>query len=127
MESPCTTTGHLDFEIALARAGGELELLREIAALFLEYCDQWMTEIREAVARGDAQAVENGAHGLKGSVANFGAEAAVEAALHLEQLGRRRDLTVVAKAVHTLEIALAALRPELEALCQVANVPVTAP
>jgi two-component system, sensor histidine kinase and response regulator len=116
MESLASTTAHLDFEVALARAGGDLELLREIAVLFLQHCDHWMTEIREAVACGDAQAVENGAHGLKGSVANFGAEAAVEAALRLEQLGRRRDLTVVDQAVHALEIALAALRPELEAL-----------
>jgi two-component system, sensor histidine kinase and response regulator len=116
MESLSPTTAHLDFEVALARAGDDLELLREIAALFLENCDQWMTEIRQAVARGDAQAVEDGAHTLKGSVATFGAEAAVEAALHLEQLGRRRDLTIAAEAVHTLEIALAALRPELEAL-----------
>jgi two-component system, sensor histidine kinase and response regulator len=116
MESLGTTKAHLDFEVALARAGGDLGLLRDIATVFLQYCDQWMTEIREAVARGDAQAVENGAHGLKGSVANFGAEAAVDAALRLEQLGRRRDLTTVAKAIHTLESALAALRPELEAL-----------
>jgi HPt (histidine-containing phosphotransfer) domain-containing protein len=116
MESLGPTTAHLDFEVALSRAGDDLELLREIAALFLENCDQWMTEIRLAAARGDAQAVSDGAHGLKGSVANFGAEAAVEAALRLEQLGRRRDLTVVDKAVHALEIALAALRPELEAL-----------
>lgn len=116
MESLGITTAHLDFEVALARAGGDLELLRDIAALFLECCDQWIKDIHEAVARGDAQAVENGAHTLKGSVATFGAEAAVDAALHLEQLGRRRDLTVVAKAVHSLETALAALRPELEAL-----------
>ena len=116
MESLGPTTAQLDFEIALERAGGDLELLRDIAALFLEHCDQWMTEIREAVARADAQAVEHGAHGLKGSVANFGAEAAVEAALCLEQLGRRRDLTAAATAVRSLEMALAALRPELEAL-----------
>jgi two-component system, sensor histidine kinase and response regulator len=116
MESLSPTITHLDFEVALARAGGDLDLLREIAALFLQHCDQWMTEIREAADRGDAQAVADGAHGLKGSVANFGAEAAVEAALRLEVLGRRRDLRVVGKAVQTLEIALAALRPELEAL-----------
>lgn len=116
MESLATTKAHLDFEVALARTGGDLDLLRDIAALFLNCCDQWMTEIHEAVAREDAQAVEHGAHTLKGSVATFGAEAVVEAAFHLEQLGRRRDLTVVAKAVHTLEIALAGLRPELEAL-----------
>lgn len=106
----------LDREMALSRAGGDIELLREIATLFLENYAQWMAEIREAATRGDAQALEHGAHGLKGSVANFGADAAVEAALELEQLGRRRNLTEVAKTLNTLELALAALRPELEAL-----------
>ena len=46
----------------------------------------------------------------------FGAGAAVKAALELEQLGRRRDLAEVTKAIDTLDLALAALRPELEAL-----------
>ena len=40
----------------------------------------------------------------------------MEAALELEQIGRRRDLAEVTKAFNTLELALAALRPELEAL-----------
>ena len=40
----------------------------------------------------------------------------MKAALELEQLGRRRDLDEVTKAVDALELALAVLRPELEAL-----------
>jgi hypothetical protein len=32
------------------------------------------------------------------------------------QIGRRRDLVEATKALRTLELALAALRPELEAL-----------
>lgn len=106
----------LDHEMALSRAGGDIGLLREIAMLFLENQGKWVGEIRDAAAHGDAQALERVAHGLKGSVANFGAEAAVDAALELEQIGRRRDLAEVAKALNTLELALAALRPELEAL-----------
>ena len=106
----------LDREMALSRAGGDIGLLREIAMLFLDNHAKWVAEIREAAECGDGQALELAAHGLKGSVANFGAEAVVEAALELEQIGRRRDLAEVTKALNTLELALAALRPELEAL-----------
>jgi HPt (histidine-containing phosphotransfer) domain-containing protein len=106
----------LDRKVALSRVDGDVELLKEIAVLFLENYEMWLSELREAAARGDARVVENTAHGLKGSVANFGAQAAVEAALRLETLGRGRDLTDVSQSLAALESALAALRPELESL-----------
>jgi len=106
----------LDHDTALARAGGDAALLQEIASLFLENYGQWMTELREAVARGDPPAIARGAHGIKGSVANFGAAEAVKAAFQLEQAGRNCDLREVAKVLDSLELALAVLRPELEAL-----------
>jgi two-component system sensor histidine kinase/response regulator len=106
----------LDLEVALARVGGDPDLLKEIAVLFLDHYTEWLGEIREAAGRGDAKGVENTAHGLKGSVANFGAQAAVDAAMHLESLGRSRDLTDVGTSLAALESALSALRPELESL-----------
>jgi HPt (histidine-containing phosphotransfer) domain-containing protein len=106
----------LDHDVALARAGGDVVLLREIAMLFLENYAKWMSDLRDAVTRGDTYGVERSAHGLKGSVANFGATAAVEAALQLERAGRGKDLTEVEKVLNSLELALAALHPELEAL-----------
>ena len=109
-------THALDREIALSRVGGDTELLKEIAALFLENYNVWLGELHQAVSRGDAKAVEQAAHGLKGSVANFGAQAVVEAALKLESVGRSRDLTDVSSSLTALESALAALRPELESL-----------
>jgi hypothetical protein len=112
-----TTTGPaLDREVALERVGGDPELLKEIAVLFLDHYNDWLGELREAAGRGDAKGVENTAHGLKGSVANFGAQAAVDAALRLENLGRSRDLTDVTPSLAALESALTALRFELEAL-----------
>jgi HPt (histidine-containing phosphotransfer) domain-containing protein len=106
----------LDRDVALARAGGDAVLLREIAALFLENYGDWLTELQGAVARGDAQGIARSAHGIKGSVANFGAVPAVDAALKLEQMGRQCDLAEVVKVLNSLELALAALHPELEAL-----------
>jgi HPt (histidine-containing phosphotransfer) domain-containing protein len=106
----------LDLEIALTRVGGDPELLKEIAVLFLDNYHAWLGELREAAGRGDAEGVEHTAHGLKGSVANFGAQAAVDAALRLENLGRSGDLSDVSSSLAALESALTALRPELESL-----------
>ena len=69
-----------------------MELLQELAGLFLDECPQRMAEIREAIARRDAAALEQAAHALKGSVANFGARAAIEAAHRLEMAGARAGL-----------------------------------
>ena len=106
----------LDRNVALERVGGDAELLHEIAALFLENYEQWCAELTQAAERGDAAGLERAAHGLKGSVANFGAQPAVDAAFAIEQIGRSRNLAEVSSAIHTLELALTALRPELESL-----------
>ncbi len=114
MDSP--TEILFDRNLALARVGGDLELLREIAALFLETYPESLSELHQAADRGDAKALERSAHGLKGSVANFGAYAAVEAAKTLEGLGRAQKLDDAAQALKNLEAALASLHPELAAL-----------
>jgi HPt (histidine-containing phosphotransfer) domain-containing protein len=106
----------LDRDLALSRVGGDAELLKEIAALFLDDYPKVLAEIRAAAARGDSPGIEHAAHGLKGSVANFGAQAAVDAAFRLEQMGLARDLTGVREAIDTLARALDALHPELKAL-----------
>ncbi len=102
--------------VALSRVGGDVELLKEIAQLFIEDYPKAMASIQHAADRGDAKALERTAHGLKGSVANFGAAAAVDAAKELESMGRAHRLAEVQQVIHTLELALAALRPELESL-----------
>jgi HPt (histidine-containing phosphotransfer) domain-containing protein len=111
-----TDNSSLDRDAALARVGGDTDLLREIAVLFIEDYPKVLTELREAIARGDANQVERTAHGLKGSVSTFGARAAMEAALKIETMGRARQITGVEQVMNTLEIALAALRLELERL-----------
>src|SRR4051812_17025255 len=62
----------LDHELAMSRVGGDVELLKELAELFLEEYPRLLAEIRAGYEHGDAKQVESSAHGLKGSVANFG-------------------------------------------------------
>ena len=106
----------LDLATALARVGGDLELLKEIAALFLDEYPRALDDIHAALANGDAPALERAAHGLKGSVANFGARGAVDAAFQLEQLGKAGKLDLVPPALAVLERALACLHAELSSI-----------
>jgi two-component system, sensor histidine kinase and response regulator len=106
----------LDRATALARVGGDLDLLKEIATLFLDEYPRALDEIHRALASGDAKTLERSAHGLKGSVANFGARAAVDAAFQLEQLGRAHKLDQVPPALAALEQTLASLHTELSSI-----------
>jgi len=91
-------------------------LLREIAILFIEQCPGALAEIQDAVTRGDAARLENAAHALKGSVANFGARDAVEAAFRLEQMGRTNQMSEAEEMLRKLEGALSAVCRELSTL-----------
>lgn len=106
----------LDREVALSRVGGDVQLLKEIAALFLSEYPKILDELRAAAERGDARRLERTAHSLKGSVSNFGAGVAVEAARSLEAMGRAHQLAEAEQVIRTLELALAALHSELEQL-----------
>lgn len=106
----------LDLQLALARVGGDKQLLREIAVLFIEDCPRAFAEIQAAVAAGNPAKLENAAHALKGSVANFGARNAVETAFLLEQMGRANEMSEAEETLRKLESALSAVCEELATL-----------
>ena len=79
-----------DMATALERVDGDLELMTELAGLFLGECPQRMEDIRRAIGERDGPGLERAAHYFKGSVGNFGARRASEAAERLERAGRDR-------------------------------------
>lgn len=105
-----------DLTEALARVDGDHELLTEMAELFLEESPRFVKEIQTAVERGDTQTLSYAAHTLKGSVGNFAATEAAEAARQLEQMGRKGDLAGADRELARLEAALARLAPALTEL-----------
>jgi HPt (histidine-containing phosphotransfer) domain-containing protein len=115
---PTDTSAILNLAAALDRVGGDKELLEEVAQLFLDTSPHLLAGIRQAVAARDAPALERSAHTLKGSVGNFGAEAAFQAALRLERIGRSRDLSGAEEALQALEGEMERLRPVLARLGQ---------
>jgi HPt (histidine-containing phosphotransfer) domain-containing protein len=106
----------LDKSVAFSRVDGDMALLREIVGLFLEDSPKLMQEIRTAVQQRDAAKLRRAAHTLKGSVGNFGAASAVEAALSLEMMGKSGVLHDLDTAFRRLEEVMAKVEPAIAAL-----------
>jgi CheY-like chemotaxis protein len=103
----------LDSAATLSRVEGDTELLAEMVRLFLEDCPRLISAVREALTRRDPQALQRAAHTLKGSVANFAAQSAFEAALRLEMMGRQGDLREAEEAYVALQQEIERLEPAL--------------
>jgi CheY-like chemotaxis protein/HPt (histidine-containing phosphotransfer) domain-containing protein len=77
-----------DKDEALKRVGGSDNILRELVELFRVECPKQMDEILQQRAAGDLSRLARAAHTLKGSVSIFAAQAAYDAALRIEKMGR---------------------------------------
>ncbi len=107
-----------DRDTALSRVGGDMDLLREIGALFLQEYPPVIRELRTAVTERDPKRIERRAHSLKGSVSTFGAGAAFQAAVELEKQGRSGDLAQVDTNFQLFESSLARLCAEIQTLIE---------
>jgi PAS domain S-box-containing protein len=100
----------LDRETALARVGGDLQLLGAIAELFLQEGEALAGDVRAAVAAADAGGLSRAAHRLKGSVATLAAQRATALTERLESLAEAGDLAPTHAALADLDAELARLR-----------------
>lgn len=105
----------LNWKGALVQAGGDEDLLKEVAEIFLREAPGWMDQIRDALDRHDSEQLRQVSHTLRGSLTTFAAARAVEAAEQLEAMGRSNQLdgsdaayTNLHEAVQELQKALAA-------------------
>jgi signal transduction histidine kinase/DNA-binding NarL/FixJ family response regulator/HPt (histidine-containing phosphotransfer) domain-containing protein len=114
--APAEVAHALDMPTALAGLGGNEQLLRKMAGMFLEDCPGHLNAIGEAIASGDSQRLAATAHSLKGATGIFAARAAFEAALRLEQMGRSGDLDQAEQAHEALKAEVDHLTRELSLL-----------
>ena len=96
-----------DFPKAMAIVDGDMELLSEIASLFLDDCHQKIDQIRGGIWAGDAGIVEEAAHSLKGAAESIGAKQLEQRFLQLEMAGK-------AGMPQESEIDLAELEQEMD-------------
>jgi PAS domain S-box-containing protein len=105
--------GEIDYSAALARVGGDADLLKELLGMFLEEYPRLLSQIREGLGGHDAASVSSAAHQLKGLLAQFGAETARQAAYAVEQPARQGDLSATGVHLQVLEAAMRRIHPEL--------------
>ena len=105
--------GEIDYSAALARVGGDADLLKELVGMFLEEYPRLLTQIREGLDRQDAAAASSAAHQLKGLLAQFGAEGGRQAAYAVEMPARQGDLATTGANLQLLEAAMRRIHPEL--------------
>jgi PAS domain S-box-containing protein len=106
----------LNEALLVSRVDSDPQLLRDLVDLFLEECPRLVDEIRVALDRKDAKAVERGAHSLKGCTSNLAAKMASEAALKVERLAHAGDLVRAESVLPELECQLVRLKPALLAV-----------
>lgn len=106
----------IDYETALARVGGDRELLAELAGMFEEEYPVLLDGVRTGLRSANGTAVNAAAHQLKGLLAQFGADRARDAAYRVETAGRAGELKEASEAFSELERLMEKLRPELRAM-----------
>ena len=98
---------------ALERLGGDADLLAQIAVIFRQTAPAKLAEIRQMLEAGNADALARAALSLKGSVANFSAARAWEAAKNLEMAGRGGQLGLARPLAVQLEHEVQCLLSDL--------------
>jgi HPt (histidine-containing phosphotransfer) domain-containing protein len=97
----------------LEAATGET-LLPRLLASFAAVTPPRLAALREAIATGDAHAVNQGAHTLNGSSANLGARHLAKLCEDLEMLGQTSDLSHAVSILASIEVEFLRVRMTLE-------------
>jgi CheY-like chemotaxis protein/HPt (histidine-containing phosphotransfer) domain-containing protein len=109
-----TAAGPIDIAVLREFANGDEDLVRHLTDLFLRTSQDLLTAMRDAIACGDARALEHAAHSIKGSASLIGARNAGERAERLELMGHANDLAgadpLYADLEHEMTRVEAALR-----------------
>ena len=99
---------------ALARLGGDEELLRELCQIFFEEYPKLLQKLRQAIAEADADGLMRAAHSLKGELGYLGAKMAEQASRELEDMGHEKNLARADGVFTLLERELGALRSAIQ-------------
>jgi two-component system sensor histidine kinase/response regulator len=103
-----------NLEAFMERIEADRTLAQELVELFLQEAPQMLAAVASAIADKDPQALSLAAHAIKGSIANFSAPRAVQAAATLERIGHENDLTNADLAFVCLQDQVLQLSEELK-------------
>jgi HPt (histidine-containing phosphotransfer) domain-containing protein len=106
----------VDLPAALERIGGDHQLFRELALIFVEDSPRLLEALRVSLAERKRGQAERSAHGLKGIAANVGGVRVERMAVVVEDAARANQLELADIGFQTLSAELARLIAELRNL-----------
>ena len=113
MDNGSTEPAVLDRAQLEEATGGDADLIRELAELYVEDAESQLGTLRDASAAGQLEEVHRVAHGLKGSSASIGATEAAAAFRALEMMGRTGATVGLDEALTAAESAFERARAAL--------------
>lgn len=105
-----------DAESLWERVDRDLELLRELIAVFEEESPVMLARVAAAVEQGNAEELAKSAHKLKGSVLQFSGRVAAASAQKLEEMGKSGKVDGAAPLVAELRLAIDQLMKSVRAM-----------
>ena len=106
----------LDYDLTLARIGGDTTLLGEIVRIFVRSVPPLMASIGEALRRADLEQVYVESHSLIGAVGSVEAPEVLRSVVLFEAHARDRDGSAAAAVFADVEALVQRLSAELSAL-----------
>jgi HPt (histidine-containing phosphotransfer) domain-containing protein len=98
------------------RLDNDIELFRELAELFMEDSTSLMQKIQDSIDSSDHIQLRKSAHTIKGSVSNFSAQKAYDAAFNLESIGKNEELDRAESAFEELKGEIKNLKEAMKLL-----------
>ena len=113
----------VDWPKPLKVVQGDRDLLREVAAAFLEESRMVMRELKKAAESGDAKTFQRSAQPIKASFRTFGVESAHDLAFDLECAGKEDRIGSVTSQIPELESAVAMVSEQLKHFVDTREIP----
>ena len=98
-----------DMGDTMERLGGDEQLFHEIIEIFLDDVPKQMAAMGQAIAEGNAEAIEQVAHTLKGELGYLGISEVSRKAREMEEFGQKSDIRLAASLYATFERELCEL------------------
>jgi signal transduction histidine kinase/DNA-binding response OmpR family regulator len=110
-----------DQAAVMRRVAGNLDMLRELSAVFNDDCSRLLPDLRNALEQGDAAGIRVAAHTVKGMVSFFNAHTATGAAYALEKMGTAGELAGAEREFAALVQEIERLQAALQLVFQEAS------
>src|SRR6266436_4376492 len=98
---------------ALARLGGDTQILNEIVTIFLEESPKQIAQLRQALEESDGETIERIAHTMISELGYLDISGASHRARDLEHMGRTRALEKAPEVLAALEAEMRAVASEV--------------